>query len=149
MSLSNPSSRRKFLLSSGTALAGSLFLHPIAQALSLVAQPQRKMKLALVGTGVRGLSMWGKEVLEAYPDQVEFVGLCDKNEGRLRLGQAYLGVNCPVFLDFDQMLAQTEVLGKKYWLLSITDTLLTDKNFTNCCMLGKLERSPQWIFIGT
>ena len=107
MSLSNPSSRRKFLLSSGTALAGSLFLHPIAQALSLVAQPQRKMKLALVGTGVRGLSMWGKEVLEAYPDQVEFVGLCDKNEGRLRLGQAYLGVNCPVFLDFDQMLAQT------------------------------------------
>ncbi|MBM3168068.1 MAG: Gfo/Idh/MocA family oxidoreductase [Bacteroidetes bacterium] len=107
MSLSNPSSRRKFLLSSGTALAGSLFLHPIAQALSLVAQPQRKMKLALVGTGVRGLSMWGKEVLEAYPDQVEFVGLCDKNEGRLRLGHAYLGVKCPVFLDFDQMLAQT------------------------------------------
>jgi predicted dehydrogenase len=37
---------------------------------------------------------------------VEFVGLSDKNEGRMRLGKEYLQVACPLYLDFDQMLRE-------------------------------------------
>jgi predicted dehydrogenase len=39
---------------------------------------------------------------------VEFVGLSDKNEGRMRLGKEYLQVTCPLYLDFDQMLRETK-----------------------------------------
>ena len=51
--------------------------------------------------------MWGREVVKAYHDRVEFVGLSDKNEGRLRLGKAYLEVNCPLYLDFEEMLRES------------------------------------------
>jgi predicted dehydrogenase len=101
------SSRRNFIKRSGTALAGSFLVHPLAQALSLFPSLDRKMKLVLVGTGIRGLSMWGRDVVKAYSDRVEFVGLSDINEGRIQLGKAYLEVDCPLYLDFDQMLRET------------------------------------------
>ena len=101
-------SRRTFIATTGGALAGSLFLHPVAQALSIFDKPGQKMKLALVGTGVRGLAMWGRDIVRAYSDQIEFVGLADKNEGRLAYGKSYIGVNCPTFLDTDKMLAETK-----------------------------------------
>ena len=101
------SSRRNFIKRSGTALAGSFLVHPLAQALSLFPGLDRKMKLVLVGTGIRGLSMWGRDVVKAYSDRVEFVGLSDKNEGRMQLGKAYMEVDCPLYLDFDQMLRET------------------------------------------
>ena len=101
------SSRRNFIKRSGTALAGSFLVHPLAQALSLFPSLDRKLKLVLVGTGVRGLSMWGRDVVKAYSDRVEFVGLSDKNEGRMQLGKVYLEVDCPLYLDFDQMLRET------------------------------------------
>jgi len=101
------SSRRNFIKRSGTALAGSFLVHPLAQALSLFPDLDRKMKLVLVGTGIRGLSMWGRDVVKDYSDRVEFVGLSDKNEGRMQLGKAYLEVDCPLYLDFDQMLRET------------------------------------------
>ena len=106
MNHSNPSSRRNFIKRSGTALAGSFLIHPLAQALNLFPGLDRKMRIALVGTGVRGLSMWGRDVVQAYSDRVEFVGLSDKNEGRMRLGKEYLQVTCPLYLDFDQMLRE-------------------------------------------
>lgn len=107
--MNNPvqSSRRNFIKRSGTALAGSFFIHPLAQALNLFPGLDRKMKIVLVGTGVRGLSMWGRDVVQAYSDRVEFVGLSDKNEGRMHLGKEYLQVTCPLYLDFDQMLRET------------------------------------------
>ncbi len=107
MNHSNPSSRRNFIKRSSTALAGSFLIHPLAQALNLFPGLDRKMKIVLVGTGVRGLSMWGRDVVQAYSDRVEFVGLSDKNEGRMRLGKEYLQVNCSLYLDFDQMLRET------------------------------------------
>ena len=38
---------------------------------------------ALVGTGILGIGMWGRDVVGGYADVVEFVGLCDINPGRL------------------------------------------------------------------
>ena len=40
-----------------------------------------KTRVALVGTGIRGVNMWGKNVRENYSDVVEIVGLSDINPG--------------------------------------------------------------------
>lgn len=107
MNKNTNSTRRNFIKRSGTALAGSFLVHPLAQAINLFPGLDRKLKLALVGTGIRGLTMWGRDVVQAYSDRVEFVGLSDKNEGRMLLGKDYLQVTCPLYLDFDQMLRET------------------------------------------
>ncbi len=103
----NPS-RRDFIAKSGALTAGSVFLSGIAEALTLFNNPAEKMKIALVGTGVRGVSMFGKSVKEEYQDQVDFVGLCDINSGRLAYAKEYIGVDCPLFTDFDKMLKESK-----------------------------------------
>lgn len=103
---STDNSRRKFLAKSATLAAGSVFLNGISEALTLHDNPAEKMKIALVGLGVRGSNMFGRDVQNVYKDQIEFVGLCDINPGRLDFGKKYLGANCPLFTDFDQMLAE-------------------------------------------
>jgi len=68
----------------------------------------KKLKIVLVGTGVRGTSFSGKRLVDQYSDLLEFVGLCDINPGRLEYGRKYMGVKCPVFTDFEQMLIETK-----------------------------------------
>jgi len=105
MSTKNKMNRRTFIRRTGAGLAAVL-ARPIG---ATVAQElaRGKMKLAIVGTGIRAIDMWGKDVLADYSDLVEFVGLCDPNPGRLEFAKNYIGVNCPVFTDFDQMLRQS------------------------------------------
>jgi predicted dehydrogenase len=65
-----------------------------------------KKRLALVGTGIRGVKFWGQFIQENYSDVAQFVGLCDINPGRLAFGKSYIGVpDCPTFTNFDEMLA--------------------------------------------
>lgn len=61
----------------------------------------------MVGTGVRGTSFWGKRLVEEYSDILEFVGLCDINPGRLQYAKQYMGVKCPVFMDFEKLILDT------------------------------------------
>ena len=68
----------------------------------------KKLKVALVGTGVRGTSFWGRRLVETYPDILEFVGLSDVNPGRLAYAKEYIGVNCPTFIDFPEMVKKTK-----------------------------------------
>jgi len=99
----NPS-RRSFLNSISLLAAGSVFARPI-----LASQFQgRKLKVLLVGTGVRGTSFWGRRLVETYPDLIEFVGLCDINPGRLEYAKQYIGVDCPTSRDFDKLVAATK-----------------------------------------
>ena len=51
----------------------------------------------------RGLSMWGRDLKERYPDALDFVGLCDINSKRVEIAKKSLGVSCPTFTDFDKM----------------------------------------------
>ncbi len=67
-----------------------------------------KIKVVLVGTGVRGTSFWGKTLVKDYPDILEFVGLCDINPGRLEYARGYMGVTCPTYTDFEQMVKETK-----------------------------------------
>jgi predicted dehydrogenase len=68
----------------------------------------RKLKVTLVGTGIRGVDFWGKRLLLSYPDLLEFVGLCDINPGRLEFARQFMGVACPTFTNFDEMLRSTK-----------------------------------------
>lgn len=94
--------RRTFLFTTAGALATAPFVSTIAQS------GGRKERLALVGTGSRGISMWSEPVLREHGDRVEFVGLCDINPGRLEYAKNKLKLSCPTFTDFDRMLAETK-----------------------------------------
>lgn len=96
--------RRKFITQAGTAIAGYVGLP--AMASEKLAPP--KIKLAMVGTGIRGLGMWGAPVLKEFSDKYSFAGLCDINPGRLETGKNFLGLDCPTFTDFDEMMRQTK-----------------------------------------
>lgn len=97
-------SRREFIQKASALTAGTVFLSGIAEAIVLHGNPASKMRIALVGLGVRGVSMFGRDVQRVYGEQIEFVGLCDINPGRLEVGKKYIGVECPTFTDFDAML---------------------------------------------
>lgn len=94
--------RRQFLATSGLA-AGALMAAP---ACTMTGGTKRK--LALVGTGIRGNSFWGKRIQETYPDLIEFVGLCDINPGRLEYAKSFIGVNCQTFTNFEEMMSTTK-----------------------------------------
>lgn len=95
-------SRRDFLYSISMLAAGTAISSPLYGF-----GTSRQLKVVLVGTGVRGTSFWGKRLVEQYPQKLSFVGLCDINPGRVKFAREYMGVNCPVFTDFDLMLRET------------------------------------------
>lgn len=95
-------SRRKFLASIGLLAAGS-----VVRLSAFDFGKKDKLKVVLVGTGVRGVGFWGKRLLSQYSDILEFVGLCDINPGRLEYAARYIGTDCPLFTDFDEMIAKT------------------------------------------
>lgn len=96
--------RRKFLgYTAGTGAA--LMLHPFE---SFSIPPGGKIKLAMVGTGHRGSGFWGKQLLVEFGKMVEFVGLCDINPGRLAHVKQVMGVSCPTFSSFEEMLRTTK-----------------------------------------
>ena len=90
-------SRRHFLATTG-AIAGTALLNPLsdikAEPAGIAKPAGKKLRIALVGTGGRGTSMWGRDILKSYPDYIEFVGLCDKNEGRVETGKRIIGASC-------------------------------------------------------
>ncbi|MCK9412662.1 MAG: Gfo/Idh/MocA family oxidoreductase [Prolixibacteraceae bacterium] len=93
--------RRNFIALTGATAAGSLLNSPSW------AQPSKngaKKRLALVGTGDRGSTFWGRRVQADYGDIVEFVGLCDVNPGRAGYAKDLIKTNCPIFTDFDEMM---------------------------------------------
>ena len=57
-------SRRKFLASSTIAASG-LLANP---ALAKIINQNKKLKVALVGTGIRGITFWGKQLQRRDPD---------------------------------------------------------------------------------
>ncbi|MEI9919893.1 MAG: Gfo/Idh/MocA family oxidoreductase [Bacteroidota bacterium] len=67
-----------------------------------------RSRIAIVGTGSRALRMWSKDVIQAYSDNVEFVGLCDINHGRLEYFRKAAGLSCPIFIDFEKMMNETK-----------------------------------------
>jgi predicted dehydrogenase len=94
--------RRRFIQNTGVIAAGTLF-----SSLNAFGQRSPRKRLAMVGTGSRGIGMWGTSVKAEYDDILEFVGLCDINPGRVAYAKQVMQVDCPVYTDFDLMLKET------------------------------------------
>jgi predicted dehydrogenase len=94
--------RRKFIQNTGVVTAGALF-----GSLNAFGQRSPRKRVAMVGTGSRGIGMWGTSVKAEYDDILEFVGLCDINPGRVAYAKQAMQVNCPVYTNFDLMLKET------------------------------------------
>ena len=97
--------RRKFLVNSGAAATGAMLLNPVTGLAGNVSR-NPKMRVALVGTGVRGIGMYGRGLMQNYSNFVEMVGLCDTNPGRLKYAHEYIGVKCPTFTNLDEMITK-------------------------------------------
>jgi predicted dehydrogenase len=94
--------RRNFIRQTGSAVAATVF----ADSLLGKFTSSNKQRLAMVGTGDRGTSMWGIPVIDEFKDLVEFVGLCDINAGRVETAKKILGVSCATYTDFDKMMKE-------------------------------------------
>ena len=95
---------RRSFISGGAALAvtaGS------AVSVSAPRAAERRLQMALVGTGDRGSFTWGQEVVEGYSDVVEIAGLCDINPKRVEAAKKLIGTNAPSFVDFERMVKET------------------------------------------
>ncbi len=98
--------RNEFIRTAGAAMGGAMLASPL---ISYAKKKQaNKTRIALVGTGVRGVSMYGRNLLRDYGDYVEMVGICDINPGRLRYASEFIGAGCPTYTDFDQMLNEQQ-----------------------------------------
>ncbi len=98
--------RRDFISKSALAAAGVLGAGSLQSVFA--SDTGAKKKVAIIGTGSRGTGMWGKPVYEEFKDVIDYVGLCDPNEGRLKYAQSYIGGNIPVFSDFEKMMKETK-----------------------------------------
>lgn len=96
--------RREFLSAAGTVVAGSMLVNPAHASMGKAP----KTRVAMVGTGSRGNSFWGRRIIQQYGDIIEFVGLCDHNPGRVEYARKYIGVDCPVFTNFDEMMGKVK-----------------------------------------
>jgi len=96
--------RRDFVKAAGVAAASVLF----ANSSPALAQTNKKRRYAIVGTGHRATGMWGKDLAQKYSENVEFVGLCDKNGKRVEAGKQLIGADCPTFTNFDEMCAKVK-----------------------------------------
>ncbi len=63
-------------------------------------------RFALVGCGVRGISMYAMPLSKYYADAGQLVAICDSNPVRLAACNGYLGTPVPAFTDFDEMLRE-------------------------------------------
>ena len=89
------------------AAAGSALIRPSSLFAAPASAAGGKKRLALIGTGVRGISFWGKTLIQNYSGQLEFVGLCDNNPGRVAYAKQYMEADCPTFTNFTEMMDKT------------------------------------------
>jgi predicted dehydrogenase len=90
-------SRREFVAAAGTAAVAALVPDPMGAA------DVKKRRYAIVGNGIRGSTMWGRDLVDRYGDVLEFVGLCDVNPLRAEASRRLLGVTCPTFTRIEEL----------------------------------------------
>jgi predicted dehydrogenase len=95
-------------MAGGGALAAATVAPRASLGASSRAPATGRRRLALVGTGIRGVTLYGRTLARDYADAVEHVGLCDINPGRVDYARQYIGVECPTFTDFDRMLREVK-----------------------------------------
>jgi predicted dehydrogenase len=102
--------RREFIDKGAKLTLGISALGLISNNLYATQKAGNKLRIALVGTGSRGTSTWGKDLVDQYADQLEMVALCDINPKRVDFAKRYIGTSAPVYLarDFKLMIEETD-----------------------------------------
>lgn len=100
--------RRKFLASAGLAV-GAMMVSPLA-GVSGQTEPQKTIRsnrrFALVGTGIRGVNMFGRDLMRDYGQYINLVALVDINPGRLRFADGFIGAGCPIYTNLEEMITK-------------------------------------------
>jgi predicted dehydrogenase len=101
--------RREFLTAAATSGVGLAVPAAAQQPVPNLKAHSGRRRVVLVGTGSRGSTNWGRNLVKNYSDVLEFVGLCDSNRKRMAVARDFIGVNCPMFSDtgFDEMIRKT------------------------------------------
>lgn len=92
--------------------------HFLAASVVTPLAAQQRVRVALAGTGHRGTSSWGRELLEEQGHRVQMVGLFDINRKRLEAGKRLIGTDAPTYTDFDRMVRETR---PDYVIVTTTD----------------------------
>lgn len=98
---------RRAFLSKSAKSATLLSLAPTF-AFDTSKEPAKKIRVVLVGTGVRGIHSWGTQLVGPYEDYVEMTGLCDINKKRVEVAKSMIGIKAKTYhsSDFDQMIKE-------------------------------------------
>ncbi|MGV2103082.1 Gfo/Idh/MocA family protein [Rhizobium sp. 21-4511-3d] len=67
-----------------------------------------KRRFALIGTGNRGTTMWGKDLLAGWREHVDLVAIVEKNALRGERARTMIGSNAPIYDDIDAMLKEVK-----------------------------------------
>ena len=67
-----------------------------------------KRRFALIGTGNRGTTMWGKDLLAGWREHVDLVAIVEKNSLRGERARTMIGSNAPIYDDIDAMLKEVK-----------------------------------------
>lgn len=65
---------------------------------------EKKRRFALIGTGNRGTTMWGTDLLAGWAEHVEMVAIVDRNRLRAERARAMIGAEAPIYTELDPML---------------------------------------------
>ncbi len=96
--------RRDFI--ANTAAASAALMLPSLETLANTTTA--KLKIVQAGTGHRGSGFWGKNLIDAFKDTLDYVGVYDLNSGRSEYAKNLYGGNCKQYLDFDKMLDENK-----------------------------------------
>lgn len=102
-------SRRDFFERGGQLAAGATLVSGWEGGTGARESESGTLRVALVGTGNRGTSMWGSDLVGPYGDYLTMVGLCDINSKRVEVGKEMIGTDAPTYHaeEFDQMIEET------------------------------------------
>ncbi|MBB4480809.1 Gfo/Idh/MocA family protein [Rhizobium etli] len=65
-----------------------------------------KRRFALIGTGNRGTTMWGKDLLSGWREHVDLTAIVETNSLRGERARNMIGSNAPLYENIDSMLAE-------------------------------------------
>ncbi|EJJ28783.1 Gfo/Idh/MocA family protein [Rhizobium sp. CF142] len=65
-----------------------------------------KRRFALIGTGNRGTTMWGKDLLAGWREHVDLTAIVEKNSLRGERARTMIGSNAPIYENIDSMLSE-------------------------------------------
>jgi predicted dehydrogenase len=69
---------------------------------------ENRRRYALIGTGHRGSTMWGKDLLTGWRDSLELVALCDINPLRAERARNIIGSNAPIYTSIERTMAEAK-----------------------------------------